>query len=86
MRQEKEGGDLAQLRIVELGDFAPDARRLGERLGLAPNLVRDALGVLGGVVGDVVVDGFEVGACAVRLDQHPHITTARSRVPGPRSR
>ena len=28
------------------------------------NLVRDALGVLPGIFGDVVVDGFEIGACA----------------------
>ena len=59
-----ENGDLAQLRIVELRHFATDARRFSECLGFTADLVRDALGVLPGIFGDVVVDGFEIGACA----------------------
>ena len=52
------------LRIVELRHLATDVRWFGECLGFMANFVRDALGVLTGVFGDVVVDGFEIGACA----------------------
>jgi len=52
------GGYLAQPRIVELRHLATDARRLGERRGFTTDLVRDALGVLAGIFGDVVVDAL----------------------------
>lgn len=80
------GGDLAQLRIVELGNLAPDVGRVGESIGFALDLLRDALGVLSRVLGDVVVDGFEIGTCRECPNHHPRITTARSRARAPRSR
>jgi hypothetical protein len=39
------GGDLADVRVVELGHDATDERRLLERIGLAPHLADDVLGV-----------------------------------------
>jgi hypothetical protein len=38
----REGGDLAQLRIVELRHLATDARRLGECVGFTADFVRGA--------------------------------------------